>query len=190
MKGRKVVDLNDHRKETGSISSRNGSPGNGKLLKFSTTGPMSNARNGSRVAPSEVLRFLEKESGASIPKDLVDMMDLPGVLFKVGNKSFSSDDSQELRMLLLAIAQSEPIPRSLPGFGISINSQNGSLFATLADKRRRIIVHEEVSSPYGGSSWNFFFSALTKALEKAGEARDSRLPFSYVRTGSGHSKIL
>lgn len=145
-----------------------------------------------RVSQDECLKALSRYG--SISSELAAMLEIPEKLYrhgKPGGESFSSDKNMPIDNIANQLLYSSVEgPLDLPDFGITISSRGGSVFAVLSDKARGIIVYESVQGMQDDhGSWDYFESALRRALEGSSALKLRNEKFSFLIEGDSRQII-
>lgn len=124
--------------------------------------------------------------------ELVSALELPSTLFRTGaggNPSFSSDPPFSASSFSGCFFARLPLPERIPDYAIGLSDKGGSVFCTLVDKRRRIIVNARIGSVHG-KDWDALLILIRMALRKAGVLRDSGGGFRFVLCGDDFSEVV
>ncbi len=140
------------------------------------------------VPRESVLAMLD--SIAPLGKDLEALLNVPDFVFPVGSEgeiSFSSKESDTgAARAAGAILKGFPFPSSVPDYGIHMSSEGSSLFCTLVDRSRKIIVSAEVRNLESEEgSWKPFEFALRDALSAAESFKAAKTMFDFVVNKEG-----
>lgn len=136
------------------------------------------AEKSALLARSECLALLG--TVAPVPEALSELLGLPaGGLFRVDSgPTLSTDPAVGAKAAKLYLNFGKALTADMPYYAISIHRQGESLFCTLVDRKRRVIVQDAIGSMYGGANWESFQRFLEEALKavdagiNAGEAFD------------------
>ncbi len=143
----------------------------------------------SEIPKETCFAVLESESRAQLGDSLKSLMNVPARLYAVpadGAVSYSSEPERSIAKMAGAILRGFPLPTSLPDYGIHLSVQGSSLFCTLVDRSRKIIVQAEVSSQYSDSgSWSSFEYAVRDAVTQAESMQARSATFGYVINKGG-----
>ncbi len=122
-------------------------------------------------------------------------LEIPERLYMIGSRaspvSFTANPSGDpgavARWLLAGFAK----PAQFPDFGIHIGTHGSSLFCTLIDKFKKVIVVEAIGGDYAGKgSWKAFESSFRAALSKAEELGKQGAGFDFVVVKDGVTEVI
>jgi hypothetical protein len=149
-----------------------------KDRKFRGGGVM--AEESLKVAKGEVLDMMK--TLASAPKELAEVFAMPDSLFLVGDSpSLSSDTSKGIARVFGSLMTGQALPIDVPEYGIHISAHGSSLFCTLLDRKRKIIVCDSISGMQSeNASWDSFIRSVRGALAAAKERQKSGEAFDFV----------
>lgn len=133
-----------------------------------------------KVSKAEALEMMK--GLASAPKELSDALSMPDSLFLVGDTpSLSSEPSKGIARVFGSLIMGGPLPHDVPDYGIHISQHGSSLFCTLLDRKRKIIVCDSISSGYSeNASWDSFIRSVDDALSLVRESEASGRAFDFV----------
>jgi hypothetical protein len=164
-KGAKVIDLGERRKQAERKE-------------------IMDSNSARAVSREECLNALGNV--APVPKDLVPLLDIPEKLYHVdsglgGSTSFSSQPDRNVAAVTGSLLLGLDFPKELPDYGIHISSRGSNVFCTLVDRRRKIIICEDVRNMFAKQgSWDFFTYGLKEVLARAAELESRGEKFSFV----------
>ncbi len=138
------------------------------------------AEDSLKVPKGEVLDMMKNL--ASAPKELAEAFAMPDTLFLVGDSpSLSSDTSKGIASVFGSLMAGQALPNELPEYGIHISAHGSSLFCTLLDRKRKIIVCDSISGMYSGdASWGSFIRSVRDALSAVKEYKSGGEAFDFV----------
>ncbi len=123
-------------------------------------------------------------SRGPLGKDAVEALGIPPALQDSGDggfPSFSSDVSFSASALGGCFFLGLPLPERLPDYAIALSEKGGSVYCTLLDSRRRIIVNAMVGKA-GDAELDFYALLLLirSALRKAKELEAGKKRFRFI----------
>ncbi|MBD3210178.1 hypothetical protein GF318_02245 [Candidatus Micrarchaeota archaeon] len=124
---------------------------------------------------------------APVTEELSDALLMPDQLLLLGQgPSFSTEAETGAGRVASHFFYGTPIPDRLPDYAVCISSRGSNIFATLVDRNRQIIVHENVSSMYAEKgSWDSFIELISQAMEGAREMRKQVGEFRFAVNREG-----
>jgi hypothetical protein len=149
---------------------------------------------GRQVPRGSCFAILEVHSRAPLDERVRELINAPESLFRVGGDleaSFSSDRDIGIGRAAGALLNGLPIPEGLPDFGIHLSERGSSLFATIVDRSRKVIVQAEIGSQYSDSgSWSAFGHALDDALAQSETMTARKSRFGFVVNKGGIISVI
>ena len=126
-------------------------------------------------------------------ESLVQMMEIPTQLFARGTEtgsSFSSEKDRGIEKVPDLLYLQMDLPKDLPEYGILISSRNSSIFCTLLDSKRKILVSESVRNLHGGDGdWSSFKASLHSALARSKAMQSDGQVFRFVVESEGSTTV-
>ncbi len=116
-----------------------------------------------------------------------NLLGIPARLYRTGESSFSSDAEKAAAKAAGALMLGSEFPAGLPDYGIHISSRGDNTFCTLVDRKRGVVVFDDIKNMYvSAGSWTGFLDNLAQALRLAESYRRSgrRFEFVIVKEGS------
>jgi hypothetical protein len=119
---------------------------------------------------------------APMSDTLAAMLGIPPDIHQRAASSFSTDSAKGIEMVPESLFLGLEFPNDIPDYGIVIHSRGSSIFCTLLDKKRKIIVSEAVGNLHssGGGNWSSFQSSLQSAIARSKALQDEGRKFSFV----------
>jgi hypothetical protein len=150
----------------------------GKALK--ARGVMAEQRYPKEVT-SETCKVL-LEVIAPVSDELSKLLHIPEKLHLLGSgPSFSSDPEQNLGAMVSHMLSGTPLPDSFPDYALNITSWGSTVFCTVLDKKRKVIVMEAVNSAYSTEgSWDDLIYGLKEALDLVKKYESQGAQFEFV----------
>ncbi len=107
---------------------------------------------------------------------------MPDALYLVGDAtSVSSDAAKGIGRVFGSLMAGEPMPSALPEYGIHVSEHGSSVFCTLLDRRRKIIVCDSISGAFSeNASWDSFIRSVRDALGAVRERESGGEAFDFV----------
>jgi hypothetical protein len=129
-------------------------------------------------------------SFAPMGKEIEALLNVPESLYSVGGEdetSFSSVESDTgAARAASSLLRGFPFPSSLPDYGIHISNVGSSVFCTLVDRARKVIVTSEIRNLESEEgSWERFGLALKDAVSAAESYTKAKTPFDFVVNKEG-----
>lgn len=118
-----------------------------------------------KKVPSKAM--LDWLSGIAPLGELAGLLEPPGTLYELEN-AFSSEIGVSALSLNGYFFSGLPLPKRIPGYSIAITERGSTTYATIVDKKRRIIVNAPVRASEG--YWENAFICLRSALRAAKES--------------------
>lgn len=127
---------------------------------------------GRRISRDAV--FASLATIAPFPDRLRMLLKMPPQLFDIsppGGYSYSSDPDLPASTVDGCFFVNLPLPDKIPDYAISLSMKGGTMFCTLVDKKRKIIVNAPVSSITDDEpDWGALWLCLQNALRCAKKA--------------------
>lgn len=124
-------------------------------------------------------------------ESLIQMMEIPpqlNALETESGSSFSSDKKRGIENVPDLLYLHADLPKELPDYGILVSSRGSSIFCTLLDTKRKIIVSESVRNLHGsGGDWSGFQSSLQSAIARSKSMQAEGREFRFAVESEGSS---
>ncbi len=117
-----------------------------------------------------------------VPAGFAELLNIPERMYIVERgPSLSSDPSRDAGRVVASLVFHTPFPQKTPDFGIVISSRGSSVFCTLVDRSRKIIVMDSISSLYSEKgSWSSFKASVADALDAKRRLEASGAKFDFL----------
>lgn len=127
---------------------------------------------------------------APMKKEMEELLAIPQMLFSVGKEGEASFSSREAdtgtARAAAALLHGFPFPSTLPDYGIHISTKGSSVFCTLVDRSRKIVVTAEIRNLQSEEgSWAQFGLAVKDAVSTAESQSASNAKFDFVINKEG-----
>jgi hypothetical protein len=129
------------------------------------------------------------ECVSEMDQELLELLDLPPVLFRFGDElsyAFSSSPDQGIGVVFQHLFFAMPWNPDFADYGIYLVPRGSHVFCLLVDRRRKIIVCEQVNSMYAmQGDWEEFKVSLRATLDQAKDMLAGNQEFEFVVTKDG-----
>ncbi len=142
-----------------------------------------------RITRADALRALSSLS--PLAADVAGQLAIPESLFETGPASFSTDPALPASVISGCFKARLPVPERLPEYAIDVSQYGSSLFCTLVDRSRRILIGVRVGSAGAKDiDWDAVSLAIREAQRLSGRLRASKRRFSYVMAGDDGAEAV
>lgn len=132
--------------------------------------------------------YLLKKLGP-LDEGIVKLMKVPDKIYQVGeadSKSFSTNPKLELGPVIRSMNYDYSFPAEVPDYGLLVHTQGSTMYCTLLDSKRKVIVTADVCGIYSEEGeWSTFADRLKYAVTIAENMASRGEEFRFVVNNNG-----
>lgn len=128
-----------------------------------------------------------------VSEELATLLQMPDKLYLLGSypPAFSSDPEKGAGTLANYLLYSAVKPIRISDYALHLGSRGSTDFCTFVDKKRKIIVHEVVTTMYAETgSWDDFTDSLKKAIATVKDYESKGVKFDFVLVNNSRASAV